>query len=292
MQRPRPKAHPLARPRRPQGQPTRGKTATNRLRRVDTFLLLYDPSLICRAWGVWATAPVVDLGYGFEPVTTVEMWQRLRRVNPTLAIVGVEIDPARVAAAQPYRRDGLSFRLGGFNFTLSDNEGAGMVLARAVRAFNVLRQYEPAQVAPAYAQMAAGVLPGGLLIEGTSDPLGRVWVAHVLRRNADASPLWTREALVFGTNFRSGFDPAQFQSVLPRDLIQRVVPGEPIYDFFVAWRQAWQECRAARVWGVRSWFAASARRLASSGYLLDLRARYLRRGFLVWKRPNLGAVPG
>jgi len=31
---------------RPQGQITRGKTARNRLRRVDNFLCLYDPALI------------------------------------------------------------------------------------------------------------------------------------------------------------------------------------------------------------------------------------------------------
>ena len=41
-----PSKHPLAIPKKPQGQVTRGKTARNRLRQVDNFLLLYEPGLI------------------------------------------------------------------------------------------------------------------------------------------------------------------------------------------------------------------------------------------------------
>lgn len=274
MQRPRPKPHPQARPRRPQGQPTRGKTAANRLRRVDTLILRYDPALLLRAGGVWDGAPVVDLGYGREPLTTVELWRRLRSLNPTLPVAGVEIDPERVAAALPVERPGLTFHLGGFNLPIQ---------ARLVRAFNVLRQYEPEQVAPAYGQLASGVIPGGLLVEGTSDPLGRLWVAHVMRRTTDDAQPWRREALVFSTNLRAGFDPVCFQSVLPKDLIRRVHVGDPLYDFFSAWRQAAQECRSVRVWGARAWFAATARRLSGAGYALELRTSWLRKGFLIWR---------
>lgn len=284
MLRPRPKPHPLARPRRPQGQPTRGKTAANRLRGVDTLILRYDPALLLRSGGTWTDAPVVDLGYGREPMTTVELWRRLRRLSPALPVVGVEIDPARVQAALPYAQSGLTFQLGGFNLP---------VQARLVRAFNVLRQYEPEQVAPAYGQLAAGVLPGGQLVEGTSDPLGRLWVAHVLRRAADDAQPWIREALVFGTNYRGGVEPSDFQPVLPRDLIQRVTPGDPLHAFFAAWRQAAQESRAQRVWGLRAWFAATAVRLAAMGYALELRPSWLRKGLLIWRgtsRAKTGAA--
>lgn len=281
MLRPKPRPHPLARPRRPQGQPTRGKTASNRLRRVDLFVLRYAPFLLARRDGPFARAFFVDLGYGAEPVTTLESLARLRTVNPALPVLGVEIDPARVAAAQPYVKPGVGFRLGGFNLPLGAWPDGEPETVRMVRAFNVLRQYDAGQIAPALAQLADGVLPGGLLIEGTSDPLGRIWVAHVLRRTQGPGELWTREALVFSTNFRNGFDPAHFQPVLPKDLIQRVEPGEPIYTFFEDWKRAARISAAFQVWGARGWFVAAAHRLAEMGYRVNLRPGWLRKGFLL-----------
>ena len=163
----------------------------------------------------FADAWLVDLGYGAEPFTTLEMAQRLRALNPRLPVLGVEIDPDRVAAALPHADDLTHFRRGGFNLPLARHPDGRPEMARVIRAFNVLRQYDEAAVAGAYAELAHGVLPGGLLVEGTSDPLGRIWVANVLRRAA--APVWEAEALVFSTNFRSGFEPAMFQAVLPKN---------------------------------------------------------------------------
>lgn len=264
------------RTRRPQGQPTRGKTAVNRLRRVDNFLLLYDAPLIRRNDGPYAGAFFVDLGYGAEPFTTLESAARLRAVNPRLRVLGVEIDPARVAAAQPFADADTCFRLGGFNLPLVAAQGERV---RAVRAFNVLRQYEEADVAGAYAELAHHVLPGGLLVEGTSDPRGRIWVANVLRRQAGAA--WTAEALVFSTNFRLPFDPADFQAVLPKNYIHRMAPGEPIFTLMEAWKAAAQRTLPERAWGERRWFAAAAHSLRASGAPVDLRRRWLGRGYLV-----------
>jgi hypothetical protein len=279
----RPKPHPRARPRRPEGQPTRGKTASNRLRRVDTFLLRYDPGLIARRDGAFARAFFVDLGYGFEPMTTLESVARLRALNPTLPVLGVEIDLERVAAAQGLVEPGLDFRLGGFNLPLAAWPDGVPETVRAVRAFNVLRQYAEADVAPALARLAEAVLPGGLLIEGTSDPLGRVWVAHMLRRTeaAPGAAAWQREALVFSTNWRGGFDPADFQPVLPKDLIHHMLPGEAIYTFLEAWKQAARATAAYQVWGTRAWFVAAAHGLARMGYRINLRPGWLRKGFLL-----------
>ncbi|MEZ4769307.1 MAG: hypothetical protein R2844_12875 [Caldilineales bacterium] len=74
--------HPRSAPRKPQGQPTRGKTAPNRLRRVDNFLALYDPALFRREDGAFRGALYADLGFGAEPVTTLESAARLRRSTP------------------------------------------------------------------------------------------------------------------------------------------------------------------------------------------------------------------
>ena len=43
-------------------------------------------------------------------------------------------------------------------------------------------RYDPAAVGAAHAQLGAALADGGLLLEGTSDELGRRWVVHALRR--------------------------------------------------------------------------------------------------------------
>jgi len=273
---------------RPEGQPTRGKTAANRLRRVDNFVLLYEPSLLARTDGPFADSLFVDLGYGFDARTTLESALRFRRLNPSLKILGVEIDGERVDAALPYADDKTFFRLGGFNLPLKEGE-----TVRLIRAFNVLRQYEEKDFIPAYERLARYVLPGGLMIEGTSDPFGRIWSANVARRLEDnfaprganeksAVEGWDMEALVFSTNFRSGFDVEEFQTILPKNYIHHVLPGEPIHDFFAAWKRAAAETVSAKVYGLRQWFETSAHALAQSGYSINLQKRFLSRGWLIW----------
>jgi hypothetical protein len=248
---------------KPQGQPTRGKTASNRLRRVDNFTLLYEPSLLTRTDNLFADSLFVDLGYGFDPRTTLESAERFRRVNPNLKILGVEIDRERVEAALPFADEKTFFRLGGFNLPLQTDE-----TVRLVRAFNVLRQYEEQDFAPAYERLAEYVLPGGLMIEGTSTPFGQIWSANLARRAENAS--WKMEALVFSTNFRLGLEAEEFQTILPKNYIHRVVEGEPIHDFFQAWKRSMAETSPAKTFGLKQWFIASAESLAKKGFDVDL----------------------
>lgn len=273
----KPKTHPLASPKKPQGQVTRGKTARNRLRQVDNFLLLYEPGLLTRRDGDFAGALFVDLGYGAEAVTTLESAARFRRLNPALKVLGVEIEPERVAAALPFADDLTFFRLGGFNLPLQPGE-----TVRAMRAFNVLRQYDENEVAPAWAELGRTMLPGGLLIEGTSNPSGAIWAANLLRRIEDG---WRQEALVFFTNFHLGFNPQDFQTILPKNYIHHVLPGEPIGDFFSDWKSACAEASAMQTWGLRQWFAASAEGLAKRGYRINLRSKWLAKGWMLWEDP-------
>ncbi|SRR5581483_6023717 len=262
---------------KPEGQPTRGKTASNRLRRVDNFILLYEPSLLTRTDDRFADALFVDLGYGFDPRTTLESAARFRRLNPNLKILGVEIDKERVEAALPFADEKTFFRLGGFNLPLLEGESV-----RLIRAFNVLRQYEEKDFAPAYERLAHYILPGGLMIEGTSNPFGSIWAANAARKMEDGS--WKMEALVFSTNFRLGFDVEEFQTILPKNLIHRVVPGEAIYDFFEAWKRAAAETAAAKAYGARQWFGAAAQSLARRGYKVNLQKKWLSKGWLIWER--------
>jgi hypothetical protein len=271
-------SHPSQAPRKPLGQVTRGKTARNRLRPVDNFFLMYDPGLLVRSDGDFSRALFVDLGYGAEAFTTLETADRFRKLNPRLGILGVEIEPERVARALPFADGQTFFRLGGFNLPLLPGE-----FVRAMRAFNVLRQYEETEVALAWQQMARGVLPGGLLVEGTSNPFGSILSANVLRRVDDDSAPWRQEALVFYTNFRLGFDPVEFQTILPKNFIHRITPGEPIYDFFAAWKASAAESTPMRAFGLRPWFAASAEGLSRRGYKVRLQKKWLSRGWLVWE---------
>lgn len=268
---------------KPEGQPTRGKTAANRLRRADNFLLLYEPSLLSRTDGWFAHSFFVDLGYGFDPRTTLESASRFRRVNPNLKILGVEIDKERVEAALPFADDKTFFRLGGFNLPLKKGEHV-----RLIRAFNVLRQYEEKDFAPAYERLAEYVLPGGLMIEGTSTPYGQIWAANLARKEkSETRELeigdWRFEALVFSTNFRLGFDVEEFQTILPKNLIHRVVRGEPIYDFFEAWKKSAKETARVKTFGLQQWFSSAAESLERKGYRINLQRKFLSRGYLVWE---------
>lgn len=268
---------------KPIGLLTRGKTATNRLRRVDNFILLYEPALLTRTDNLFADSLFVDLGYGFDPRTTLESAMRFRKLNPNLKILGVEIDKERVEAAQPFADDKTFFRLGGFNLPLQPNEHV-----RLIRAFNVLRQYEEKDFMPAYEKLAEYVLPNGLMIEGTSNPFGSIWVANLARKiendvlSLSKGAKWKMEAVVFSTNFRLGFEAEEFQTILPKNFIHHVVKGEVIYDFFQDWKQAAKESASAKTFGFKQWFMASAEKLSHKGYKIDLHKKWLSKGWLIW----------
>jgi hypothetical protein len=261
----------------PEGEITRGKTARNRLRRADNWLLLHEAELLKRSDDAYASAWYVDLGYGAEPFTTLESAARLHKANPALPILGVEIDPARVQAALPYEDDLTRFRVGSFRLPLLSGE-----TVKLIRAFNVLRQYEETQVEEIHALLMEQFLPGGLLLEGTSDPYGRVWTANVIRKAQSADSPDTY-GLLFSTNFHGGFDPAMFQPVLPRNFIHRMLPGERIHQFMQDWKDCARQRIAYRTLGVRHWFTEAAKLLQQRGYNLDIREKYLKFGYLFWQ---------
>lgn len=219
----------------------------------------------------------VDLGYGAYPITSVETLHRLRRLNRHLRVLGVEIDPARVAEAEVYLEPGLEFRVGGFNIPLKMGERVSVI-----RAFNVLRQYDESAVAEALAVMAATLTEGGLIIEGTSDPLGRLLTFNLFQKTAgDLSRL----NFILAPSLHANFMPRQFQAVLPKNYIHHAEPGGAIDEFFAAWQAAWQTARAHGA-NLREVFYQSALRLFDYyGYELDRRPALLKRGFLC-----LGAV--
>ena len=71
------------------GSITRGTTNPNRLRRVDRYIASLP---ILRK----ENPVVVDLGFGASPITAVELLDRLQKVNPSVQVVGIEIERERV----------------------------------------------------------------------------------------------------------------------------------------------------------------------------------------------------
>ncbi|MBT2387236.1 class I SAM-dependent methyltransferase [Streptomyces sp. ISL-11] len=210
-------------PGRPVGSVTRGTTNPNRLRRMDRW--------IADTHGAFLRScpdPVaVDLGYGAAPWTAVELLGRLRTVCADAEVVGVEIEPARVAAAVPYERPGLSFAHGGFEVPLAAGRRPALI-----RAANVLRQYDEGEVAAVWARLCGRLAPGGLLVEGTCDEIGRrhVWVA--------LGPEGPR-TVTFATRLGSLSTPSDLAERLPKALIHRNVPGEPVHAFLRDFDRAW-----------------------------------------------------
>jgi hypothetical protein len=219
------------------------------MRRVDRWIT----GAQARRLRSFPTSPLaVDLGYGASPATAVELFERLRTVRADFRLVGVEIEPSRVEAAKPLEREGLEFRLGGFELPV---DGAPAL----VRAFNVLRQYEEDDVPAIWDLVRSRLAPGGLFVEGTCDEIGRraAWVAL-----DGEGPQTLSVALRFGSFER----PSDVAERLPKALIHRNVPGEPVHEFLRALDAAWLSAAPLASFGSRQRWIAMARTLRNDGW--------------------------
>jgi hypothetical protein len=245
------------------GAVTRGTTNPNRLRRVDNWIAYRCGDLLAAA----DHPLVVDLGYGATPVTTIELRDRLAtRVRRDVAVVGLEIDPARVAAAAPAADPpGLKFRRGGFELA-----GLRPVM---VRALNVLRQYDEAEVAAAWRTMTA---TGAALVEGTCDELGRVAAWAFVEDGAALT-------LTLSARLSDLDHPSTFAERLPKALIHHNVPGEPIHDLLQALGHAWEV--AAGPFGPRQRWRQAVATLHAEGLPIRHEPNRWRLGELTTKWP-------
>jgi hypothetical protein len=247
----------------PIGQLTRGTTGYNRLRRSDRWLV-HAPRV--RAALLSTSDPlVIDLGYGALPVTTLELSSRLRFVRNDIRVVGLEIDPERVRAARQTASDKVEFGLGGF-------ELAGM-RPILVRAFNVLRQYPVEAVADAWSTMQRQLAPGGLIIDGTCDELGRrcCWVLL----DADGPVSLTLACDPFAIE-----RPSDLAERLPKVLIHHNVEGQPIHTLLTAADRAWASVAGHGVFGPRVRWRAMLETLHAKGFPVEPARRRMRDGVL------------
>ncbi|MDX8144570.1 class I SAM-dependent methyltransferase [Lentzea sp. BCCO 10_0061] len=239
------------------GVATRGTTNPNRLRRVDRWMTGTLGGFLAGA----ADPLVVDLGYGATPITTVEMASRLRVVRPDVRVLGLEIDTDRVEAGKAVASPPfLDFRRGGFELA-----GARPVL---LRAFNVLRQYTEEQAFEAWDTMLGRMAPGGLIVEGTCDEIGRrcTWVTL----SADGPLRFTLACKPSGIDV-----PSDLAERLPKALIHKNVPGERVHALLAELDACWATAAPFAPFGPRARWVESARLLAERGWpVLDDRRRW------------------
>jgi hypothetical protein len=262
------------------GQITRGTTGTNRLRRVDRWIARLPE--LRRA----ADPLVVDLGFGASAVTALELEARLRRTRPDVEILGLEIDPARVARAREQLGDvrtgstsfaadaRVSFALGGFEVPAPGERRPAII-----RAFNVLRQYDESEVADAWRRMTARLGPDGLLVEGTCDEIGRIatWAAV----GPDAVPRTLTISMRVGapttgvrTDRTEPWRPSIAAERLPKALIHRNVPGEGIHALLQALDAEWDRAAGMAPFGPVQRWRATLDAAAAAGWPLQARSRW------------------
>jgi len=235
----------------PVGQPTRGTTGTNRLRRNDRWIAASDAFLKAK------DPLVVDLGYGASGVTAFELAQRLQRTREDAEVIGLELDPGRVSKAReqldevragrtPFASDlPVSFQRGGFEVPLPDGRRPAVI-----RAMNVLRQYDESDVADAWNRVASRLAPGGMLVEGTCDEIGRVasWVDVA----SDGLPV----RFTISLRLAELEHPGIVAERLPKALIHRNVPGERIHDLLQKLDGEWERTAPLSTFGaVQRWLA-------------------------------------
>ncbi|HET9080288.1 MAG TPA: class I SAM-dependent methyltransferase [Trebonia sp.] len=236
-----------------EGEITRGTTNPGRLRRSDRWITQALRSALRSA----ERPLVIDLGFGASPVTTLELYRRIRAVAPQAEVTGLEIDPKRVVRARQAlgRLRASGDRLPGLDFAVGGFELAAGRRPALVRAFNVLRQYPEEHAWAAWARLRAGLADGGVLVEGTCDEIGRraVWVT------LPASQDPARPLITFSARLASLGRPSDLAERLPKTLIHRNVPGEPVHQFLRDFDRAWDSAAPYSAFGPRQrWLTAVA----------------------------------
>ena len=237
--------------RKPVGAITRGTTNPNRLRRVDRYIA--NLPLIRQT----ENPIVVDLGFGANPTTAIELLSRLQKANQKLTVVGIEIDRERVERALAFESENLLFTLGGFESPLPKNLANQEITL--IRAMNVLRQYQEEEVLPAWALMQSRLKKDGLIIEGTCDELGRIGSWITLDKSGP-------KLFTISLKLDEIDKPSKVAERLPKILIHHNLPGEPIHRLLKELDDAWSKNSGLGTFSAQQRWLATCKDLKANGW--------------------------
>ena len=237
--------------RKPVGAITRGTTNPNRLRRVDRYIA--NLPLIRQT----ENPIVVDLGFGANPTTAIELLSRLQKANQKLTVVGIEIDRERVERALAFESENLLFTLGGFEAPLPKNLANQEITL--IRAMNVLRQYQEEEVLPAWALMQSRLKKDGLIIEGTCDELGRIGSWITLDKSGP-------KLFTISLKLDEIDKPSKVAERLPKILIHHNLPGEPIHRLLKELDDAWSKNSGLGTFSAQQRWLATCKDLKANGW--------------------------
>lgn len=253
----------------------RARTRSGRLASLDRYLLAREAVLLKDL--AHGASPIVDVGFGDSPITTLQYAEAARSVAPLLRAIGYEIEADRAlrAAAQAGESNTV-FLHGGFQ-----QVAQAAPKARVIRVMNVLRSYPPEAVTPIQHLLGEGLVEGGLLIEGTSDTEGHVLTAWLIRRRGGSL---RREGLLLFTDFERGFNPWLFRDYLPRDLRRSIPPGTALNTWLSQWVSCWAQAREQGVRTAPELFRTSLEAFRADRSDVDSCCD-LGNGFALWTAP-------
>jgi hypothetical protein len=117
-------------------------------------------------------------------------------------------------------------------------------------------------VVPAWSTMAARLAPGGLVVDATCDELGRrsAWLS------VSGSPVPQPVSLTLSMLLPDVERPSDVAERLPKSLIHRNVPGEPVQAWLAALDDAWARAAGHAAYGPRQRFVVAVQAVRAAGW--------------------------
>ena len=136
----------------------------------------------------------------------------------------------------------------------------------------MLRQYDESQVLAHWQRMVDRLQPGGVLVEGTCNEVGRV--ASWVDVTTDGPRSLTLSLRLADLSASGASGPSIVAERLPKVLIHRNVPGESVHRYLADLDRWWQVHAPLGVYGPSQRWAAVAASMKQDWPILGTKARW------------------